>query len=64
MLALTAAIVGVLLIAAGFLTLARGRTIAPGVTWTTNAGTPARARAVGMLWVAVGIGFIVVGLRS
>jgi hypothetical protein len=61
--AVAVAAVGLAIITGGLVTLVRGRTPAPGVTWTVNANTPARARAVGVLWVAIGVAFIVFALR-
>jgi hypothetical protein len=57
------AVIGVLVAIAGVVTLVRGRTIAPTETRTTNADTPGRARAVGALWIALGIVFVVIALR-
>jgi hypothetical protein len=57
------AIIGVLIAIAGVVTLVRGRTLAPQETRTTSAGSPGRARAVGVLWIALGIVFVVIALR-
>jgi uncharacterized membrane protein len=58
------AAIGVVLATAGLVVLVRGRTLAPELTRTTNVTTPARARAVGALWIAIGVAFVVLALRS
>jgi hypothetical protein len=57
------AAIGVAIAVAGVVTLSRGRTLAPRATRTTNADSGGRARAVGLLWIVIGVAFVAVSLR-